>query len=204
MAVIYSRKEHEDIRCLKIFSSNGNSDFCNSFNNMLPKFKFDCSTYKGIFESGAPTTFFTSDPVLITKRGLVDEETAMKLVILFPLMLPDDGFLQHMNKIGAVLEQLYICALGKKACLIGFIMQTVKFLTVDFLLGLVKKVVGAPDSNMPLYIEQSNGSLTILYRMKQNAGIFPEYNSSGRDLIRSAITSFTLSSFIPLKLTHRS
>jgi hypothetical protein len=24
--------------------------------------------------------------------------------------------------------------------------------------------------------------------MKQNAGIFPEYNSSGRDLIRSAIT----------------
>lgn len=109
-----------------------------------------------------------SDPVLITKRSLVDEEMAKKLVELFPLMLPDDGFLQHMNKIGAVLEQLYICALGKKACLIGFIMQTVKFLAVDFLLGLVKKVVGPPDSNMPLYIEQSNLNLgNILLKLLQ-------------------------------------
>ena len=109
-----------------------------------------------------------SDPVLINKRSLVDEETATKLVERFPLMLPDDGFLQHMNTIGAVLEQLYICALGKKACLIGFIMQTVKFLTVDFLLGLVKKVVGAPDSNMPLYVEQSNMNLgNILLKLLQ-------------------------------------
>ena len=113
-----------------------------------------------------------SDPVLITKRSLVDEETAMKLVERFPLMLPDNGFLQHMNKIGAVLEQLYICALGKKACLIDFIMQTFKFLTVDFSLGLVKKVVGAPDSNMPLYIEQSNMNLgNILLKLLQETEI---------------------------------
>jgi hypothetical protein len=80
MAVIYSRKEHEDIRCLKIFSSNGISDFCNSSNNMLPKFIFDCSTYKGIFESGVPTTFFTSPMKKSTVKNLTCNPCLMQVI----------------------------------------------------------------------------------------------------------------------------
>lgn len=113
-----------------------------------------------------------SVPVYITKYGLIDMEKAKTLLHCVPWMMPDDGFSQHMNEIGAVLEQLYICALGKKACVISFIEQTFKFCQEDFLIGIVQKVVGSSDSSMPLYLETSNTKLeSILMQLVQESKI---------------------------------
>ena len=113
-----------------------------------------------------------SMPVYITKYGLIDMEKAKALLQCVPWMLPEDGFSQHMNEIGAVLEQLYILALGKKACVISFIEQTFKFCQEDFLIGIVQKVVGSSDSCMLLYLETSNTKLeNILLQLVKESKI---------------------------------
>lgn len=114
-----------------------------------------------------------SAPVDITKYGLIDVEKAKALLHCVHWMLPEDGFSQHMNEIGAVLQQLYICALGKKACVISFIEQTFKFCQENFLIGIVQKVeLGSSDSCMPLYLETSNTKLeSILLQLVKESKI---------------------------------